>query len=671
MAEALLLVAATFLVLTGAFGLTVWTRPVRAAEALVTFLTFALAGFMLITIVVGALLRYYQPIPLACGSGVLAGAGLLCAGVELRRRPGVFGRRMTVWIRRSFRGWGGHPVTGVLALLTLTAYALRGWLGLRLPPTDWDGLSYHTTAPAQWAQSGSVGRATEVIWADTYPMGIESVAGWPMVFLGSAEYSLLFLLPGYLLAAVAIAGLARRVGAGRGFSVMAGFVFLLTPAVFAQAHTFYVDVQSAAFALAALHVLAMLPGAARLSGTPRVMVTRRMLTLGAALGAAAGSKSSNLAVLGVVGLAALVAVSWLARRHRLGFGVFVRAAPLLVLPVVAVGAYWYLRTWLNYDNPFYPITMVGFEGRGTVQEIVMGANVPEELRKMPLTEQLWTSWTQPFNDFTTPIYDIRLGGLGMSWLLIVLPGALLGLLVWLLRARRRLGIGAGLLLLLGVAVSFGPSPAPWWGRYVLLGYGCLLVFCVLFMSRLGEGRRAPARALDGAVQFALVCCVAFSAVLGHLHIPINTGLAEDEKTVAEHGGTPVLKLLSLSLAPDRAQRVWPWTEFRQLDPVPDGSTIALVEGNVQALIMPLRGAHLQRDLVVVQPPRDLPDLVRQLRAHQADHVLIDLAPAWDPVRDLVENDPAFAFVTPVYGVIPQNGEKPDTRLYRFKPENLR
>lgn len=671
MAETLLLVTATSLVLTAAFGLTVWSRPVRPAEALAAFLTFALSGVMLLTVAVGALLRYYQPIPLLCGAGALAGAGLLCAAAELRRRPGAFGRRARAWTLRSLRGWAGHPVAVLLALLALTAYGLRAWLGSRLPPTDWDGLTYHLVAPAQWAQTGSVGRATEVIWADTYPMGVESLAGWPMVFLRSTDFSLLFVLPGYLLAAVAVAGLARRLGAGRGLSVLAGLVFLLTPAVFAQAHTFYVDVQSAGFGLAALHVLAGLPGAVRLSGDPRSAVTRRMLVLGAALGAAAGSKSSNLAVLGAVGFAALVAVVRLAWRHRLGFGVLLRSAPLLVVPVVAIGAYWYLRTWLNYGNPFYPVTMLGFEGRGTVQELVMGSNVPVELRTMPVHEQLLTSWLRPFSDFKTPIYDIRLGGLGTVWPVVVLPGAVLGLLVWLWRVRRRLGVGAGLLLLLGAAVSFGPSPAPWWGRYVLLGYGCLIAFCALFLSGLHTSRRGAARALGGAVQFVLLCCVGSGAVLGHLHIPVNTGAAADAAVVAEHGGTPVGRLLSLSLAPDRRERIWPWTEFRALDPVPDGSTIAIVEGNVQTLIMPLRGSRLQRDLVVVRPPRDLHDLIGLLREHRADHVLLDRAPAWDAVRDAVENDTSFVLVTPLHGITPQSGDAPDGRLYRLKPENLR
>ncbi|MEO3783184.1 hypothetical protein ABGB12_07635 [Actinocorallia sp. B10E7] len=671
MAETLLLVTATLLVLIGAFGLTVWARPIRPAEALVTFTTLALAGFMLLTIVVGALLRYYQPIPLTCGAGVLAGLGLLCAAVEVRRRPGVFGRRLKTWIRRSFRGWASHPLACLLGLLALFVYTLRGWLGVRFPPTDWDGLMYHLVAPSQWAQTGAVDRSREIIWSDTYPMGVESLAGWPMVFLKSTDYGVLFLMAGYPLAAAAVAGLARRLGASRGFAALAGLVFLLTPSVFAQSHTYYVDVQSAAFGLAALYVLAVLPGAARLSGDPRTVITRKMLVLGTALGAAAGSKSSNLAVLGAVGVAAVFVVAHTTRRHRLGFAPFLRSAPALVLPVVLVGAYWYLRTWLNYDNPFYPIAMVGFEGYGTVQELVMGTNVPAEIRAMTLPEQLWTSWSRPFTDFQTPIYDIRLGGLGTAWLVVVLPVSVLGVLLWLGRVRHRLGVGAGLLLLLGVAVSFGPSPAPWWGRYVLIGYGCLLAFCVLLMSRLNRGRRGPARALDGALQFALAACTALAVVTGHMYVPITSGDAADEAVVAEHGGLPLTDLLPLSLAADRSARIWPWTEFRALDRLPEGSVIALAEGNVQTLIMPLRGPHLQRNLVVIEPPRDIPHLVERLRDHQAEYVLIDRAPVWDEVREDLERSPHFTFVTPLGGIAPRYGTAPLGQLYRLKPDTRR
>lgn len=663
---AALLVIATFLVLTGAWGLTVWTRPTRATDAVMAFCVFALGGIMLLTVVVGALLRLYRPIPLACGAGAFAGIGLLLAAREMHRHPGAFRRRTGAWLRRALRGWSPHPLAFSLALLTVFVYGVRGWLGVRLPPSDWDGLMYHLVAPSAWLQAGEVGRATEVIWADAYPMGVESLAGWPMAFLGVTDYSVLFLLPGYVLACTALVALARRLGMNRAPSLLVGLVFLLTPSVFAQANTFYVDVQSAAFGLAALAVLAGLPGAADLSGRPAQVVSRTMLVLGFTLGAATATKSSNLAVMGVAGCAAFVAVAYAAGRHRLGVWPFFRAAPGLILPIAVIGGYWYLRTWQHYDNPFYPVTMLGFEGVGDVKDVVMNTNVPLELRQMTLPEQLWASWSQPFTDvLTTQVYDVRLGGLGVAWLTFVLPASVLGLLVWVKNSWRR--PGTGLLLLLGIGVTYGAALAPWWGRYVLLGYGCLLIFAVYLTVRLTAGR-SLARTAGIGLRVVLAASVALAVWTGHRYIAVTSGNPNDKALFDRTGGLPLDRLLALSVAPRPERLVWPWTEFGALDQLPEGSTIAVARGNLQSLIQPLRGTRMQRNLVVVEPPSDTASLIRELRAENADHVLIDRSEVWDAVRDDLFGDPSFTFVTDLGGVAPRYNPPPDGKLFRLEAD---
>ncbi|GAB2861370.1 hypothetical protein GCM10022221_71460 [Actinocorallia aurea] len=663
---AALLITATLGVLAGAFGLTVWTRPSRASDAVIAFWVFSLGSIMLLTVVVGALAHLYQPIPLTLGAWVFGAVGLFAAFREERRNPGLFRRRAQTWLRRAFRGWGPHGIVFALTLLTVFVYAVRAWFGVRLPASDWDGLMYHLVAPSAWVQAGEVGRATEVIWADAYPMGVESLAGWPMVFLGFPDYGVLFLLPGYLLAGASLVALARRLGLKRAPALLVGLVFLLTPSVFAQANTFYVDVQSAAFGLAALAVLASLPGATELSGKPTQVIVRKMLVLGFALGAATATKSSNLAVMGVAGCAAFVAVAWASGRHRLGLWPFFRAAPALILPILVIGGYWYLRTWMHYKNPFYPVTMLGFEGLGTVEDVVMNTNVPLELRKMSLPEQLWESWSQPFTDLlTTQVYDVRLGGLGIAWMTFVLPISILGIVMWLKNSWRHPGIG--LLLLLGIGATYGPSLAPWWGRYVLLGYGCLLIFAVYFTARLSEGR-SFARNSAVALRLVLAVSVAMAVFTGHRHVAITTGDPADKAMFDRTGGLPLERALALTMEPDRSRRIWPWTEFGALDALPAGTVIAVARGNLQSLLQPIRGTAMQRDLVVVEPPPDTATLIKELREVGADHVLIDRSVVWDPVREALYKDPSFTFVTDLGGVAPRYNPPPDGKLFRLEAD---
>ncbi|MFE6848867.1 hypothetical protein [Streptomyces sp. NPDC057686] len=468
-------------------------------------------------------------------------------------------------IRRSWR----HPVTLLVLLATAAVYTLRAWLSLRLPATDWDGLMYHLVGPDKWIQVGRIAHTPENLWADTYPMGVELLSAGPAVYLRTTQYMPVTQMPCYLLGAFSVLSLARALNARRPHAVLAACAFLLTPAAFAQAHTTYVDVSAAAFALAALSLVAGL-GQAAVAANPQRQILLRLTAIGLATGLAAGAKSSNLVVLPLVALAIVLQLTRLPARAALP----PRASALwgsvtaFALPVIAVGSWWYLRTWKTYGNPFYPVSLLGFPGQGSVQDVVIDDNTPRHLRGSGLLSQLWTSWMQALHAQPAG-YDIRLGGLGPAWVLLILPGALIGLALWL-RTQRRRG-SAGLLAVTAVAVT-AASPAAWWGRFTLVTVGAFLPLAAYALTRLSQARAGGGlpRLLTASITTATASLLAISSWWGHSAFPVTTPENSKSANHTSRAFTPLQQVMQLAQRPDAARLVWPWFSYRALEMIPGG-----------------------------------------------------------------------------------------------------
>jgi hypothetical protein len=61
---------------------------------------------------------------------------------------------------------------------------------------------------------------------------------------------------------------------------------------------------------------------------------------------------------------------------------------VFTIPMTLFGLIWYVRNWINYDNPLYPFTVsIGgnllFNGTGTVEDVIMVNNTPPEIRGFP------------------------------------------------------------------------------------------------------------------------------------------------------------------------------------------------------------------------------------------------------------------------------------------------
>jgi hypothetical protein len=212
------------------------------------------------------------------------------------------------------------PPIAVVAIVVLGVIAYSLALGLFSPANDQDALAYHLARAAFWTQQEGIGfiDGAADVRLDTFAPNGEIAMAFTMVTSGSGRYASLVQLTAALAAALAVSGIARRIGLGLPESLLSGLVFVTLPAVALQMSTGLNDVILASLVATTAFFL--------LRGT-----TANLVLTGMSVALLVGTKLT-----GVLALPGLALVTLTARRHR----------PLVVLAVGAisagVGAYWYV-----------------------------------------------------------------------------------------------------------------------------------------------------------------------------------------------------------------------------------------------------------------------------------------------------------------------------------------
>lgn len=258
-----------------------------------------LAALALVFAVVLAAARRFRPPPL----GAAAGAA-----------------------RRALR----EPAVAVVGVLALGVIAYSVALALFTPPNDEDALSYHLARAAFWWQQEAVGYidgAGDSRLDEFAPNG-EIAMAFTMVASGGGQAASLVQLVTALAAALAVYGVARRLGLPVREALLGGLLFLTAPVVALQASTALNDV-----------VVASL-----VACTAFFVLGRGRADLGFAALAAALLVGTKLT--GILALPGLALVALLAHGRR----------ALRMLAALAgggiVGGYWYAFNLANGRDPF-------------------------------------------------------------------------------------------------------------------------------------------------------------------------------------------------------------------------------------------------------------------------------------------------------------------------------
>ena len=415
--------------------------------------------------------------------------------------PGALAKRDALALPRLLREAvaGREPLllplaaaAALLAMILCSIWYLRSW--------TWDALWYHDPIVDLMIQEKTLGfyPGPHLPFAQGYAKGVEMSSVWNVLLPGNTRLAEAAQLPFAALGMLALARWARRMGATRPFAAGCAALWLLAPPVFLQLGSTYNDAACAGCLIAGWVAL-----------TEPAFEGLELWLCAAAFALEAACKFTGMFHLGLVlplllaraglsirraGTAAPVACKAARVRRRSGQ---VAAAALLVS---WIGGFVYLRNWIIFDNPIYPMhTRIPFLGevRGPTDPLVEWTQ-PFFRTKGTLGKMLH-SWYVPFAALWP---DVRTGGFGPLWRWVTLPALALAALL-LLRRRARADAAAALgLLALSVVV---PDPA--WPRYVLAAPAAgIAAFALLHdalrprLPRLGLSIAAAALGLIGLYQ---------------------------------------------------------------------------------------------------------------------------------------------------------------------------
>jgi 4-amino-4-deoxy-L-arabinose transferase-like glycosyltransferase len=394
----------------------------------------------------------------------------------------------------------------VLAAVATIETAYLALVVYVLPPAYWDALTYHLTAVASWLQGDRILITPLNLPANVNPMNGELVFLW----IGSLTRSDLLIdgaqLAFAMIGAVAVAAIARTIGVSRTGSFAAASLYLLTPIVLAQATTNYVDLALpglflAGYAFLLRYMVAESRGITGEPGSSHGSLALLVLA-GIGIGLATGSKLSGI-MYGSVALLVLVAnIVWWRRRTRLAWRACALRLGAFVLPILLLGSFWYIRTWVEYGNPTYPyrVELAGvtvFDGRSRT-----GINpVPPDIGRYPLPARSLASWARVPTGYT---YDQRHDGFGPTWLFFELPALVIFAAYCALRRRMVLYD-----FIVPFVVIVMLTPYNWWTRFIVLIVAPGAVALVFLVERIR--RRSIALVLQAAVIVAVVAGCALSS----------------------------------------------------------------------------------------------------------------------------------------------------------------
>ena len=213
------------------------------------------------------------------------------------------------------------------------------------PPFGWDSLNYHFTFAVEWLKHGNLADPITINddFAPTYyPINGSLYFFWLLAPLRSVFLADLGQAPFFILAFLALFGIARKTGANKELSFWAAVLFTLIPNYFKQLQIAYVDVMVAGLFFACLNFLFLL----------KEKFSRSNLVFFAlSLGLLLGTKLIALpyCVLLIVPFLYLLFKNRRARK--------IQALLYVFAGILTLGAFSYLRNFADTCNPFYPLNI--------------------------------------------------------------------------------------------------------------------------------------------------------------------------------------------------------------------------------------------------------------------------------------------------------------------------
>jgi hypothetical protein len=401
------------------------------------------------------------------------------------------------WLWRVLKG---DLILFFIFFLVIVSVCWIIFLGYLFPSYTWDALWYHLPIVGYIMQNGAIGEIPNNSFIEQFinifPKNIELFFIWNVIFLKNDVITdlsqLLFTIAGVL----AIYSIAVKLKISKRGAIYSSLLFFFTPIVILQSTTNYVDVAvSMLFLMAVNFLIVDMPCRKGLDSRPcegnaeRASFQKRHIPTamaGLTAGILLGSKGSGplfAAILSAVVIIREFIVQYnavaLSRWMKISVTTFRFYVFYFFIPVLLMGGYWYIKNWIIYGNPVYPMEISFLNNtifKGLYQGIVEPA--PAIINELhPVTRPLYV-WLEKVQYY---LYDSRLGGLGPIWFILFLPSIVFSFVYALIRRHYWF-----IVLFMVVASTFLMYPRNWNPRYVIFIIGPGAISFGLVFDYFGE-----------------------------------------------------------------------------------------------------------------------------------------------------------------------------------------
>jgi len=438
--------------------------------ALAVFILF-FAQIVLTELILGSLGLFYFP-------NVFLANILLLAVTMLayRKRPVLFPAKP-----------GIEPfIKSNLILFTFavfTAFFLaKSFINLINPPWCPDSLQYHLTFPATWIRNGNLNNPfiafggvfnpayprMEISGISYFPINAELFFAWLMLPLRSAFFADIGEAPFYIVGIISIYVILRKYSVNQRVALLSGFLWALIPNIFKQLKSgSQIDVICSVLLLLVIFTFLMLKDK---------LNVRNAVLFGITVGIFVGTKILNIVWLAGLFPLILYGLFAAARAQKPGL----KKLLILLLSIAAMallfGGYMFMKNFMFTGNPLFPN-----------QVILFGKTIFKGLMDMAVCNKLYYAGNR------LDLWKIIFAeGLGMQFILIILPGILLPVFTLPFFKKQEPNFAEYLLISLTPLIMFALYAAlvnAYVTRYIFPFVSVGLVSSVIFITRLPRGEK--------------------------------------------------------------------------------------------------------------------------------------------------------------------------------------
>jgi hypothetical protein len=489
--------------------------------------------------------------------------------------------------------------------------------GYLFPPYPWDALWYHLPIVGYIIQSGAIQEIPVSSFIDQFinilPKNIELFFLWNIIFLKSDTIVDLSQLLFTLIGTLTVFSIALKLKLDENQALYSSLLFFFTPIIILQSKTNYIDIAVSVLFLITINFLMYDSPDKYINPDLGANLKKKIIPIllaGLSTGILLGSKASGplFAILLSVAIAAQEFIKILrpsGNRSLRQKRDFLKESLTLyliffIIPAFLTGGYWYIKNWVLYNNPVYPMEVTIFNitlFKGVYGGIV--EPIPEAISNLFSLSRLFYVWRERLGYY---IYDSRLGGLGSIWFILFLPSLIFSLINSI--KERRYGL---LFINTIIIVTFLIYPRNWNPRYVIfiIGLGAISFGYILYYFK----ERQTAIKTVALLLVIYTFLTSNSPCITPAKVKEFFNLPPEERTISQHAS------FNIDLHARREYGVWSWINRN----IQSGDVLAYTFEPL--FLAPLWNRGYSNKVVYIKS-EDFNNWIKQLRDNNVDYVLI-------------------------------------------------